>query len=47
MSRDQLEDMMRRVPSLDKLKSLIGFVPDTPLDTILQNTIEYFRARAW
>ncbi len=40
------EDMMRRVPSLEKLKSLIGFVPETPLDEILAKTIEYFRALA-
>ena len=40
------EDMMRRVPSLEKLKSLIDFVPETPLDEILGKTIEYFRALA-
>ncbi len=40
------EDMMRRVPSLEKLNSLIGFVPETPLERILQYTIEYFRSRA-
>ncbi len=40
------EDMMRRVPSVEKLKSLIDFVPDTPLDDILRRTIEYFRAKA-
>ncbi len=40
------EDMMRRVPSVDKLKALIGFIPETPLDQILKNTIEYFRAKA-
>ena len=40
------EDMMRRVPSLDKLKGLIDFIPETPLDEILQHTIEYFRSRA-
>ncbi len=39
------EDMVRRVPSLDKLRSLIDFVPTTPLDKILEYTIEYFRAR--
>ncbi len=38
------EDMMRRVPSSEKLNSLIGFVPQTPLDTILEKTIEYFRS---
>ena len=40
------EDMMRRVPSVEKLHSLIGFVPETTLDKILGNTIEYFRAKA-
>ncbi|NPA93886.1 MAG: NAD-dependent epimerase/dehydratase family protein [Thermodesulfobacteria bacterium] len=40
------EDMMRRVPSLEKLNSLIGFTPVTPLDDILRYTIEYFRSRA-
>ncbi len=40
------EDMMRRVPSLEKLHSLIGFKPVTPLDDILRYTIEYFRSRA-
>ena len=28
------EDMMRRVPSLEKLESLIGYAPNTPLDDI-------------
>ncbi len=37
------EDMMRRVPSLEKLESLIGFSPNTPLDETLRATIEYFR----
>ena len=40
------EDMMRRVPSVEKLRSLIDFVPETPLDDILRKTIEYFRAKA-
>ncbi|HFC46466.1 MAG TPA: NAD-dependent epimerase/dehydratase family protein [Dissulfuribacter thermophilus] len=40
------EDMMRRVPSLDKLESLIGYSPNTPLDETLRKTIEYFRSRA-
>jgi UDP-glucose 4-epimerase len=38
------EDMMRRVPSSEKLNSLTGFSPKTPLDTILERTIEYFRS---
>ncbi len=40
------EDMMRRVPSLEKLESLIDYTPATPLDETLRKTIEYFRARA-
>jgi UDP-glucose 4-epimerase len=39
------EDMMRRVPSLEKLHSMINFIPETPLDKILDITIEYFRSR--
>jgi len=41
------EDMMRRVPSLEKLESLIGFAPNTSLDETLEKTIEYFRSRAY
>ncbi len=37
------EDMKRRVPSLEKLKTLIGYSPSTPLSNILQDVIEYFR----
>lgn len=40
------EDMMRRVPSLEKLESMIGVVPSTSLDEILDITIEYFRSRS-
>ncbi len=39
------EDMMRRVPCFEKLNSLIGFYPQTSLDTILEKTVEYFRSR--
>ncbi|NIA08401.1 MAG: NAD-dependent epimerase/dehydratase family protein [Nitrospiraceae bacterium] len=39
------EDMMRRVPSSQKLKGLIDFVPQTSLDEILERTVEYFRSR--
>ena len=35
------EDMQRRVPSIEKIKSLIGFDPKTDLDTIIENVIEY------
>ncbi len=40
------EDMMRRVPSLEKLEALIGYSPNTPLDETLKKTIEYFRTKA-
>ncbi len=40
------EDMMRRVPSLEKLERLIGFRPETDLDTMLVKTIEYFRSKS-
>jgi len=39
------EDMLRRVPSLEKLHRLTGFTPETPLETILDRTIEYFRSK--
>jgi len=35
------EDMQRRVPSIDKIKSAIGFEPETKLDTILEHVIQY------
>lgn len=35
------EDMQRRVPSIEKIKSLIGFEPKTGLDTIINHVIEY------
>jgi UDP-glucose 4-epimerase len=38
------EDMLRRVPSLDKLHALTGYRPTTSLDTILERVIEYQRA---
>jgi UDP-glucose 4-epimerase len=38
------EDMLRRVPSIEKIKSYIGFAPKTDLDTILRKVIEHARA---
>jgi len=35
------EDMQRRVPSIEKIRSLIGFEPKTNLDTILDNVIAF------
>jgi UDP-glucose 4-epimerase len=40
------EDMQRRVPSTDKLKQLIGYVPHMDLDQILDDTIAYYRSQA-
>lgn len=37
------EDMQRRVPSIDKLKRLIGYAPGMDLDKILDNVIAYHR----
>jgi UDP-glucose 4-epimerase len=36
------EDMLRRVPSLDKLERLTGFRPATPLDEIIDRVIAHF-----
>jgi len=35
------EDLGRRVPDVQKLKKTIGFQPDTPIDEIIQNVIDY------
>lgn len=43
---DDFEDMPRRVPSTDKLKSLIGFAPQKELDEILDDIIEDFQINA-
>jgi UDP-glucose 4-epimerase len=37
------EDMQRRVPSIDKIRSLVGYEPVTDLETILQQVIDYQR----
>ncbi len=37
------EDMKRRVPSTEKLRSLVGFAPTMKLDAILRDVIQYFR----
>jgi len=39
------EDIPRRVPSTDKLKQLIEFIPRKDLDCILDDTIDYYRSR--
>lgn len=37
------EDMQRRVPGIEKIKRLVGFAPETDLDTILKHVIEAMR----
>jgi len=37
------EDMVRRVPCVDKLQALIGFRPQTPLTEIIDRVTSYFR----
>jgi UDP-glucose 4-epimerase len=39
----EFEDMQRRVPSIEKIRSYIGFDPKTDLDTILERVIEGMR----
>jgi UDP-glucose 4-epimerase len=39
------EDMVRRVPSLEKLQALANFRPSTPLTTIVDSVAEYHRAK--
>jgi UDP-glucose 4-epimerase len=39
------EDMMRRVPSIDKLHALTGFRPQTNLDEIIDRVTLYFRRK--
>jgi UDP-glucose 4-epimerase len=36
------EDMQRRVPSLEKIKSLTGWEPTTNLDKIIESVIDYY-----
>ncbi len=40
------EDMMRRVPCVDKLQSLTGFRPRTPLNEIIDRVTTYFRTKS-
>jgi UDP-glucose 4-epimerase len=43
---DGYEDMERRVPSLKKIKGLIGYETRQRLDDILRSVIAYFRENA-
>jgi UDP-glucose 4-epimerase len=40
------EDMMRRVPSVEKLYALTGFRPQTELNEIIERVADYFRHRS-
>jgi UDP-glucose 4-epimerase len=39
------EDMLRRVPSLEKIRSFIGYQPKTSLDQIIESVVQHERAR--
>jgi UDP-glucose 4-epimerase len=39
------EDMMRRVPSVEKLHALTGFRPRTPLNEIIDRVAAFFQQR--
>ncbi|HWY44399.1 MAG TPA: GDP-mannose 4,6-dehydratase [Candidatus Sulfotelmatobacter sp.] len=39
------EDMMRRVPSVEKLQSITGFRPQTPLDEIIDRVASHMRGK--
>jgi UDP-glucose 4-epimerase len=39
----RFEDMQRRVPSLDKIRALVGYEPAVSLDRLLHDTIEHVR----
>ncbi len=38
------EDMLRRMPDVSKLQRYVGFVPKTPLETMLQGVIDWVRS---
>ena len=40
------EDMMRRVPCVDKLEELTGFRPQTPLNEIIDRVTVYFQSKS-
>jgi UDP-glucose 4-epimerase len=42
---EDFEDMLRRVPSIEKIHAHIGFSPKTPLDEILKEVIEFIKQR--
>jgi UDP-glucose 4-epimerase len=40
------EDMMRRVPSVEKLQALTGFRPQIPLNEIIDRVTAYFQSKS-
>jgi nucleoside-diphosphate-sugar epimerase len=38
--------MQRRVPSLDKIKALVGYEPQVTLDQLLRDTVDHVKARS-
>jgi UDP-glucose 4-epimerase len=40
------EDMMRRIPSVDKLEAFTGFRPQTPLNEIIDRVTAYFKSKS-
>jgi UDP-glucose 4-epimerase len=40
------EDMMRRVPSVDKLQAITGFRPQTPLNEIIDRVTTFFQSKS-
>ena len=34
------EDLGRRIPDVSRLQAMIGFHPDTPIETIVRNVID-------
>ena len=42
----KFEDMQRRVPSLDKIKAMVGYEPQVTLDQLLRDTVDHVRAKA-
>lgn len=41
------EDMLRRVPCLEKLERLTGYRPTTPIDSIVRSVLEYERRQPY
>lgn len=40
-----IEDMMRRVPSTERIRKAIGWQPRTSLDQTLRTIVEHYRSR--